>query len=188
MVEEIIAKQIGVNPTKLASKKECLPPALEPDDKTPRRVHSMLCFPISASCVQDCDRRREAPGSDRKSGVYRGKRMEKIARWIASRIELNTRRLRRALRDHHRAELALIRAADRRALRLRLSRRVILGKEEVPIELKKENIPATSSIRFSMSSRTARRWCRRAGDGGQDMANRYRRLRWVRSKSSTWSD
>jgi hypothetical protein len=43
-----------------------------------------------------------------------------IARWIASRIELNTRRLRRALRDHHRAELARIRAADRRALGLRL--------------------------------------------------------------------
>ena len=33
-----------------------------------------------------------------------------IARWIASRIEINTRRLRRALRDHQRAEWARIRA------------------------------------------------------------------------------
>ncbi|MDP9130438.1 MAG: hypothetical protein M3N35_08640 [Candidatus Binatota bacterium] len=43
-----------------------------------------------------------------------------IARWIASRIEINTRRLRRALRDHQRAEWARIRADDRRALELRL--------------------------------------------------------------------
>jgi hypothetical protein len=38
-----------------------------------------------------------------------------IARWLASRIETRTRRLRRALRDHQRAELRRIRAADRRA-------------------------------------------------------------------------
>jgi len=38
-----------------------------------------------------------------------------IARWLASRIETRTRRLRRALRDHQRAELRCIRAADRRA-------------------------------------------------------------------------
>ena len=43
-----------------------------------------------------------------------------IARWIASRIEINTRRLRRALRDHQRAEWARIQVADRRALGLRL--------------------------------------------------------------------
>jgi hypothetical protein len=38
-----------------------------------------------------------------------------IASWLASRIETRTRRLRRALRDHQRAELRRIRAADRRA-------------------------------------------------------------------------
>ena len=43
-----------------------------------------------------------------------------LAGWIASHIEINTRRLRRALRDHQRAELTRIRAADRRALGLRL--------------------------------------------------------------------
>ena len=43
-----------------------------------------------------------------------------IARWLASRIETHTRRLRRALRDHQRAELRRIRAADRRVLGLRL--------------------------------------------------------------------
>ena len=43
-----------------------------------------------------------------------------VARWSASRIEINTRELRRALRDHQRAELARIRAADCRALGLRL--------------------------------------------------------------------
>jgi hypothetical protein len=43
-----------------------------------------------------------------------------IARWLASRIETRTRRLRRALRDHQRAELRRIRAADHRALGLRL--------------------------------------------------------------------
>ena len=43
-----------------------------------------------------------------------------IARLIASRIESDTRQLRRALRDHQRAELARIRAADSRALGLRL--------------------------------------------------------------------
>ena len=43
-----------------------------------------------------------------------------IARWIASRIELNTRQLRRSLRDHQRAEWSRIQAADRRALGLRL--------------------------------------------------------------------
>ena len=34
-----------------------------------------------------------------------------IARWLASRIETRTRRLRRALRDHQRAELRRIHAA-----------------------------------------------------------------------------
>jgi hypothetical protein len=43
-----------------------------------------------------------------------------IARWLASRIESRTRRLRRALRDHQRAELRRIHAADRRARGLRL--------------------------------------------------------------------
>jgi hypothetical protein len=43
-----------------------------------------------------------------------------IARWLASHIESRTRRLRRALRDHQRAELRRIRAADRRARGLRL--------------------------------------------------------------------
>ena len=43
-----------------------------------------------------------------------------IARWLASRIEADTRLLRRALRDHQRAEWGRIFAADRRALGLRL--------------------------------------------------------------------
>jgi hypothetical protein len=43
-----------------------------------------------------------------------------IAGWLASRIETRARWLRRALRDHQRAEWRLIHAADRRALGLRL--------------------------------------------------------------------
>jgi len=43
-----------------------------------------------------------------------------IARWLASRIETRTRRLRRALRDHQRAQLRRIRATDCRARGLRL--------------------------------------------------------------------
>ena len=43
-----------------------------------------------------------------------------IARWLARRIEIRRRRLRRALRDYHRAELRRISAADRRARGLRL--------------------------------------------------------------------
>jgi hypothetical protein len=43
-----------------------------------------------------------------------------IAGWLASRIETRTRRFRRALRDHQRAEWRVIHAADRRALGLRL--------------------------------------------------------------------
>jgi hypothetical protein len=43
-----------------------------------------------------------------------------IAGWLASRIEIRTRRRRRALRDHQRSEWRLIHAADRRALGLRL--------------------------------------------------------------------
>jgi hypothetical protein len=43
-----------------------------------------------------------------------------IARWLSSRMETRTRRLRRALRDHQRAELRRIRAGDRRARGLRL--------------------------------------------------------------------
>src|SRR4029077_9897799 len=43
-----------------------------------------------------------------------------IARWLSSRMEIRTRRLRRALRDHQRAELRRIRAGDRRARGLRL--------------------------------------------------------------------
>jgi hypothetical protein len=42
-----------------------------------------------------------------------------IARWLASHIETRNRRLRRALRDHQRAELRRIRAGDRRARGLR---------------------------------------------------------------------
>ena len=41
-----------------------------------------------------------------------------IALWLANHIETRNRRLRRALRDHQRAELRRIRAGDRRALRL----------------------------------------------------------------------
>jgi hypothetical protein len=55
----------------------------------------------------------EAPHMHRKVKVL-------IARWLASRMETRTRRLRRALRDHQRAELHRIRAADRRARGLRL--------------------------------------------------------------------
>jgi hypothetical protein len=43
-----------------------------------------------------------------------------IARWLAKRINARARRLHRALRDHQRAELGRIRAADRRARGLRL--------------------------------------------------------------------
>ena len=43
-----------------------------------------------------------------------------IARWLSSRMETRTRRLRRALRDHQRAELRRIRDGDRRARGLRL--------------------------------------------------------------------
>jgi hypothetical protein len=43
-----------------------------------------------------------------------------IARWLAIHIERRTRKLRRALRDHQRAELRRIRAADRRSRGLRL--------------------------------------------------------------------
>jgi hypothetical protein len=43
-----------------------------------------------------------------------------MARWLARRMETRTRRLRRALRDHQRAESSRIRAADRRARGLRL--------------------------------------------------------------------
>ena len=43
-----------------------------------------------------------------------------ITRWLASYIENRNRRLRRALRDHQRAELRRIRAADRRVRGLRL--------------------------------------------------------------------
>jgi len=43
-----------------------------------------------------------------------------IARWLASRIESRTRRVRRALRDHQRAELRRIHASDRRARGLQL--------------------------------------------------------------------
>jgi hypothetical protein len=42
-----------------------------------------------------------------------------IARWLAIHIERRTRKLRRALRDHQRAELRRIRAGDRRARGLR---------------------------------------------------------------------
>ena len=43
-----------------------------------------------------------------------------VARWLAGHIESRTRRLRRALRDHQRAELLRIHAGDRRARGLRL--------------------------------------------------------------------
>jgi hypothetical protein len=43
-----------------------------------------------------------------------------IAGWLASRIESRTRRVRRALRDHQRAELRRIHDSDRRARGLRL--------------------------------------------------------------------
>ncbi len=43
-----------------------------------------------------------------------------IARWLARRIEIRRRGMRRALRDYQRAELRRISAADRRARGLRL--------------------------------------------------------------------
>ena len=43
-----------------------------------------------------------------------------IGRWLSIHIERRTRKLRRALRDHQRAELRRIRAADRRARGLQL--------------------------------------------------------------------
>ena len=55
----------------------------------------------------------DAPHMHRKVKVL-------IARWLLSHMEIRTRRLRRALRDHQRAELRRIRAGDRRARGLRL--------------------------------------------------------------------
>ena len=43
-----------------------------------------------------------------------------IARWLARRIEKQTRRLRRSLRDYDRVQRRRIHAADRRARGLRL--------------------------------------------------------------------
>jgi hypothetical protein len=43
-----------------------------------------------------------------------------IASWLASRAEIRTRRLRRALRDHQRAELRRIQAIRKRSRGLRL--------------------------------------------------------------------
>jgi hypothetical protein len=43
-----------------------------------------------------------------------------VAKWFARRLERRARQLRRALRDHERAELRRIQAADRRARGLRL--------------------------------------------------------------------
>jgi len=43
-----------------------------------------------------------------------------IARWLARRIETQTRRLRRSLRDYDRIQWRRIHAADRRARGLRL--------------------------------------------------------------------
>jgi hypothetical protein len=43
-----------------------------------------------------------------------------VAKWFARRLEKRARQLRRALRDHERAELRRIQAADRRARGLRL--------------------------------------------------------------------
>jgi hypothetical protein len=43
-----------------------------------------------------------------------------MAKWFARRLEKRARQLRRALRDHERAELRRIQAADRRARGLRL--------------------------------------------------------------------
>jgi hypothetical protein len=43
-----------------------------------------------------------------------------LASWLASRLETRARRLRRALRDHQRAELRRIKAARQRSRGLRL--------------------------------------------------------------------
>lgn len=43
-----------------------------------------------------------------------------VAKWFARRLEKRARQLRRALRDHERAELRRIQAADRRARGLRI--------------------------------------------------------------------
>jgi hypothetical protein len=43
-----------------------------------------------------------------------------IASWLAGRIEIHARKLRRALRDHERSELRRIRAARQRSRGLRL--------------------------------------------------------------------
>jgi hypothetical protein len=54
-----------------------------------------------------------------------------IARWLASRIEIRTRRLRRNLRDHLRGESGRILVSDRRALGLRLYAAWSCKEEEV---------------------------------------------------------
>ena len=43
-----------------------------------------------------------------------------LASWLAGRLEIRARRLRRALRDHQRAELRRIKAARQRSRGLRL--------------------------------------------------------------------
>jgi hypothetical protein len=58
-----------------------------------------------------------------------------IARWLAGRNETRARRLRRALRDHQRAELRSIRAADHRARGLWLYT-AWLCKEKEPMNYK----------------------------------------------------
>ena len=49
-----------------------------------------------------------------------------IAGWLASRIETRSRRLRRALRDHQRAEWRLIHAAESSCPRPAALRRMVL--------------------------------------------------------------
>jgi len=114
------------------------PPRNEPCEtgKSQRKVSPR----VSASALAPADEKRtKRPGpasrricsgklcyeSQRNSETRRSNNMHRrakalIARWLASRIEIRTRRLRRALRDHQRAEVRRIRDADRRALGLRL--------------------------------------------------------------------
>jgi hypothetical protein len=72
-----------------------------------------------------------------------------IACWLASRIESRTRRLRRALRDHQRAELRRIYALDRRARGLRLyaawsckEKEAMSPKTILPLHLSSEKLAA----------------------------------------------
>jgi hypothetical protein len=77
-----------------------------------------------------------------------------ISRWLASRIETRTRRLRRALRDPQRAELHRIRAADRRVRGLAALRGMVLQRHGAD-ELQNGGVIADKSVFGEQAKRKA---------------------------------